>query len=62
MLQNSHYTTAENIDMVIDGRIMSLGGQPARLGVNPITLDPNEDWLYFGSMSGTSVYRIATAI
>ena len=61
VLQDSYYTTAENIDMVIDGRTMSLGGQPARLGVNPITLDPNEDWLYFGSMSGTSVYRIATS-
>ena len=61
VLQDSQYTTAENIDMVINGRTMRLGGQPARLGVNPITLDPNEDWLYFGSMSGTSVYRIATS-
>jgi sugar lactone lactonase YvrE len=61
VLQDSHYTTAENIDIVIDGRIMKLGGQPARLGVNPITLDPREDWLYFGSMSGTSVYRVATS-
>jgi sugar lactone lactonase YvrE len=61
VLQDSQYTTAENIDMVINSRTMRLGGQPARLGVNPITLDPNEDWLYFGSMSGTSVYRIATS-
>jgi len=61
VLQNSQYTTAENIDMVIEGRTMKLGGQPARLGVNPITLDPSEQWLYFGSMSGTSVYRIATS-
>ncbi|WP_249928684.1 major royal jelly family protein [Pseudoalteromonas sp. S3260] len=57
VLQDSQYTTAENIDMVINGRTMRLGGQR----VNPITLDPNEDWLYFGSMSGTSVYRIATS-
>ncbi len=61
VLQDSQYTTAEDIDIVINGRTMNLGGQPARLGVNPITLDPNEDWLYFGSMSGTSVYRIATS-
>ncbi|WP_350605641.1 L-dopachrome tautomerase-related protein [Pseudoalteromonas sp. MER144-MNA-CIBAN-0113] len=61
VLQDSQYTTAENIDMVINDRTIRLGGQPARLGVNPITLDPNEDWLYFGSMSGTSVYRIATS-
>lgn len=61
VLQGSPYTTSEDIDIVIDGRTMRIGGQPARLGVNPITLDPNEDWLYFGSMSGTSVYRIATS-
>jgi sugar lactone lactonase YvrE len=61
VLQDNSYTTAENIDIVIDGRAMEIGGQPARLGVNPITLEPNEDWLYFGSMSGTSVYRIATS-
>lgn len=60
VLQNSKYTTSENIDMVIEGNTIKLGGQPARLGVNPITLEPNENWLYFGSMSGTSVYRVAT--
>ena len=64
VIDNKHgvvYIADTAQDMVIDGRTMSLGGQPARLGVNPITLDPNEDWLYFGSMSGTSVYRIATS-
>lgn len=61
ILQDSHYTRAENIDIVIEGRTMKIGGQAARLGVNPITLEPNEDWLYFGSMSGTSVYRVATS-
>lgn len=60
VLQNSKYTTSEDIDIVINGRTMTLDGKPARLGVNPITLDPNEEWIYFGSMSGTSVYRIAT--
>jgi sugar lactone lactonase YvrE len=61
ILQDSHYTTAENIDMIIEERTIQIGGQPVRLGVNPITLEPNEDWLYFGSMSGTSLYRIATS-
>lgn len=28
------------------------------IGVNPITLDHNNEWLYFGAMSGTSLYRI----
>lgn len=61
ILQDSHYTTAEDIDMIIEERTIKIGGQPVRLGVNPITLEPNEDWLYFGSMSGTSLYRIATS-
>ncbi|WP_282100517.1 hypothetical protein [Pseudoalteromonas sp. MMG005] len=29
----------EDIDMVIEGRIIILGEYPARLGVNPITID-----------------------
>lgn len=61
VLEGSKFTLAEDIDMVIDGRTISLGGAPARLGVNPITIDPSYEWLYFGSMSGTSVYRIKTA-
>lgn len=51
---------AEDIDMVIDSKVVTLGGAPARIGVNPITLSPDDQYLYFGSMSGTKVYRIAT--
>lgn len=60
VLEGSAVIQAEDIDMVIDGRIMQLGGQPARLGINPITIDPANEWVYFGSMSGTSLYRIKT--
>ena len=31
-----------------------------RLGLNPITIDPSEKWVYYGAMHGTSVYRIST--
>ncbi|WP_201751617.1 L-dopachrome tautomerase-related protein [Paraglaciecola mesophila] len=61
VLEGSEYTQAEDIDMTIEGRVITLGGQPARLGINPITIDPESNWLYFGSMSGTSIYRIKTA-
>lgn len=61
VLEGSKFTLPEDIDMVIDGRTIALGGSPARLGVNPITIDPSYEWLYFGSMSGTSIYRIKTA-
>lgn len=50
----------EDIPMVIDGQTVTLGGQEARIGVNPITLDPSNEWVYYGPMSGTSLYRIRT--
>lgn len=32
-----------------------------RVGVNPIALDSDAQWLYFGPMHGRSMYRIGTA-
>jgi len=32
-----------------------------RVGVNPIALDHEGRWLYFGPMSGTRLYRVRTA-
>lgn len=50
----------EDIPMVIEGRTIKLGADEARIGVNPITLDPNNEWVYYGPMSGRSLYRIRT--
>lgn len=50
----------EDIPMIIDGQEVTLGGNPARIGVNPITLDPSNEWVYFGAMSARSLYRIRT--
>ena len=61
VLEGSKYTIAEDIDMVIDGRTIKLNEKPARLGINPITIDTNYEWVYFGAMSGKAVYRIRTA-
>ncbi len=60
VLEGSRFTVAEDIDMVIDGRTIFLGGEPARLGINPATIDPKNKFFYFGAMSGTALYRIAT--
>ena len=60
VLDTSEATKAEDIDMIIDDKLVTLNGQPARLGINPITIDPTYDYVYFGAMSGTSVYRIKT--
>ncbi|WP_158969847.1 L-dopachrome tautomerase-related protein [Paraglaciecola sp. L3A3] len=60
VLKESKSTKAEDIDMVIDGQTVYLNGQPVRMGVNPITIDSNFEYVYYGAMSGTSLYRIAT--
>lgn len=50
----------EDIPMVIDGETVMLNGEEARIGVNPITLAPDNDWVYYGAMNGRSLYRIRT--
>ncbi|NER81641.1 MAG: hypothetical protein F6K42_19170 [Leptolyngbya sp. SIO1D8] len=50
----------EDIPIVIDGVTATLGGEEVRIGVNPITLDPSNEWVYYGAMSGESLYRIRT--
>ncbi|KAI9130959.1 L-dopachrome tautomerase-related protein [Acaryochloris sp. CCMEE 5410] len=61
VLQGSPNTVPEDIDIKIDGRVISLGDAPARIGVNPITIDPAYQWVYFGAMNGQSLYRIRTS-
>jgi sugar lactone lactonase YvrE len=51
----------EDLPMVIDGKEVTFNGEPARVGVNPITIDPSNEWVYYGAMSGRSLYRIRTA-
>lgn len=60
VLEGDISTRPENIQMVIDDRVITLGPEEARVGVNPITIDPNNEWVYYGPMSGRSLYRIRT--
>jgi len=60
VLTTAKQTKAEKIDMMIDGNVIKLGGEVARLGINPITISHDYTYLYFGAMTGTSVYRIPT--
>ena len=32
--------------------------EPIFLGLNPITIDPANEWVYFGSIAGSALYRI----
>ena len=60
VLEGDVSTRPEDIPLIVDERIINLGGEPARIGVNPITIDPDNEWVYYGPMSGRSLYRIAT--
>jgi len=61
VLEGSRFTIPENIDIIIEKRQLTLGGKPARIGVNPITVDPTNTWVYFAPMSATAMYRVRTA-
>lgn len=48
----------EDIDVVVDGAVVHLGGKPARIGINPITISADGDTVFFGAMSSTSWYSV----
>ena len=59
-------TSAEDVRMVVDGRPVRMRGADGqvfepRVAVNPITIDALFEWVYFGAMNGTSLYRVRTA-
>jgi sugar lactone lactonase YvrE len=54
---------AEDVDLVVEGRVLGPRGEdgkvkPARIGVNPITLSADGETLYFGAMNGQTWYRV----
>lgn len=51
---------AENVDIKPDGKVIKVDSKPVRVGSDSITLDTSSQWLYFGPMSGRSLYRIRT--
>ena len=58
---------AEDVDLVVDGRVIGPRGEdgtvrPARIAVNPITLSADGETLYFGAMNGETWYRLPTRL
>lgn len=63
VLEGHHSVTPENVDLVINNvpiQVKDKAGKLLRphIGVNPITEDLNNEWVYFGPMHGLSLYRI----
>ncbi len=65
VLEGHRSVIPEDVDLIIGGnpvQIQRADGTVVRprVGVNPIALDGDSEWLYFGPMHGTSLYRVAT--
>jgi sugar lactone lactonase YvrE len=63
VLEGHSSVMPENVDLVIDQvpiQVKDNAGMLSKphIGVNPITEDLNNEWLYFGPMHGHSLYRI----
>lgn len=63
VLEGHSSVLPENVDLIIDKVPIQVKDQSGKLsrphiGVNPITEDLNNEWVYFGPMHGLSLYRI----
>lgn len=53
--------------LTAEGQVMQMqdqtgGVHPIRLGLNPIGIDPENEWVYFSSMTPGKLYRIPAAV
>jgi sugar lactone lactonase YvrE len=63
VLEGQKSVLPENIDLIIDKTPIQVKEKSGKLirphiGVNPITEDLNNEWVYFGPMHGLSLYRV----
>lgn len=63
VLEGHQSVVPEKVDLVIDGRPIQMKDAKGHwvrphIGVNPVTEDLQNEWVYFGPMHGTSLYRI----
>ncbi|AWB65645.1 hypothetical protein C2869_03980 [Saccharobesus litoralis] len=60
VLSGSFATVPQNKVMKIDGLTVQMQGKPAKIGVNPITIDTQNEWVYFAPMTSDTLYRVQT--
>ncbi len=66
VLEGHESVVPEDMDLIIDDtpvRIRTPDGEEIRprVGINPIAADKDNEWLYYGPMHGTGMFRVATA-
>ncbi len=52
----------EDIEMVIGGKVIAVGEEPFKIGMNPISISEDRETLYFGAMTGTKWYEVPTKL
>ncbi len=63
VLQGHSSVVPEDVDIVIEERPLEISRPDGttvrpRIGVNPIVLDAQSEWVYYGPMTGGALYRI----
>jgi Major royal jelly protein len=66
VLEGHPSVVPEKLDLIIDGRPIQVKDAAGhlvrpRIGVDPVTEDLQNEWVYFGPMHGSSLYRIKAA-
>ena len=66
VLEAHNSVLPEEIDLIIDQTPVLIRRPDGstfrpRVGINPIALDASNEWLYYGPMHGTVMYRVRTA-
>lgn len=66
VLEGSKHFAPGTEKVVIDGNTFAIKSEdgaivPIYFGLNPITIDPTNEWVYFGSINGTGLFRIPAA-
>lgn len=65
VLEGHKSVIPEDLELLIDGKPLTVKRPDGtvvhpQVGINPIALDKDARWLYFGPMTGTSMYRVQT--
>lgn len=62
VLQGHESVTPEPVPLTIDGRVVigEVGGEMrgSWIGVDPVTIDPAHEYVYYGALNGRTVYRV----
>src|SRR6185295_12277810 len=61
VLEGDRSVSAERVDTTVEGKTLKLLFIPIRVAVDSIVLDLANEYLYYGPLSGTHLYRIPAA-